>query len=42
VHEKSRPYILTVMAKNKTKQQAKETMKDISEKVYNYVKEYKE
>ena len=30
------------MAKNKTKQQAKETMKDISEKVYNYVKEYKE
>jgi len=30
------------MTKNETEQQAKEIMKDISEKAYNYVKEYKE
>ena len=42
VYEKSRPYILTVMTKNETEQQAKEIMKDISEKVYNYVREYRE
>ncbi|MDP3057816.1 MAG: serine hydrolase [bacterium] len=38
----SRPYILVVMTKSKTEQEAKEVMKDISEKVFNYVKEYKE
>ena len=42
VYEKDRPYILTVMIKDETEQKAKEIIKDISEKVYNYVKEYKE
>ena len=42
VYTQSRPYILTVMTKNKDEQKAKEIMKDISEKAYNYVKEYKE
>ena len=42
VYAKSRPYVLTVMTKNETEQQAKEIMKDISEKVYNYVREYRE
>ena len=42
VYAKGRPYILTAMIKNETEQQAKEIMKNISEKVYNYVREYKE
>jgi len=42
VYEKSRPYILTVMVKNETEQQAKKIMKDISKMAYEYVKEYKE
>ena len=42
VYEKDRPYILTVMIKDETEQKAKETIKDISEKVYNYVKDYEE
>ena len=42
VYAKSRPYVLTVMTKNETEQQAKEIMKDVSERVYNYVREYKE
>ena len=42
VYEKDRPYILTVMIKDETEQKAKEIIKDISEKVYNYVKEYEE
>src|SRR3989344_8524517 len=42
VYTQSRPYILTVMTKNKDEQKAKEIMEDVSEKAYNYVKEYKE
>src|SRR3989344_798200 len=32
VYAKSRPYVLTVMTKNETEQQAKEIMKDVSER----------
>ncbi|KKU81353.1 MAG: Peptidoglycan-binding domain 1 protein [Parcubacteria group bacterium GW2011_GWA1_47_8] len=42
VYEKNRPYILTIMTKNKGEQIATKMMADISEKVYNYVKEYEE
>lgn len=42
VYLKNRPYILTVMIRDTTKQKAKEIMEDISEKVYNYVKDYSE
>ena len=42
VYAKNRPYILTVMIKNKDKQAAQKIMADISGKVYNYVKEYEE
>lgn len=42
IYFNSRPYVLIVMTKSKTEQQAKEIMKDISEKVFNYVKNYKE
>ena len=42
VYAKGRPYILTAMIKNETEQQAKEIMKNISEKVYNYIESYKE
>lgn len=41
VYLENRPYILSVMAKSKTAEQAKDIMKDISEKVFNYVKNYK-
>ena len=37
-----RPYILIVMTKEKTQEQAQEIMKNISEKVYTYVKDYQE
>src|SRR3990167_889515 len=39
---KSRPYLLTVMVQSKGKTMAKGIMKNISENVYNYVREYKE
>jgi hypothetical protein len=42
MYAKNRPYILTARIKDKTEQQAKEIMKDVSEKVYNYVKGYRE
>lgn len=37
-----RPYILVAMTRSKTEAQAKEIMKDISEKVFDYVKKYNE
>ena len=36
-----RPYILAVMTKSKTEQQAKDIMKDVSDNIFNYVKNYK-
>src|SRR3989344_74700 len=42
VYVKSRPYLLTVMVQSKEKTMAKGIMKNISENVYNYVREYKE
>ena len=42
VYAANRPYILTIMAKSKKEQLAQEKMKNISEKVYNYVKDYQE
>lgn len=42
VYMPNRPYILVVMTKSKTEQQAKDIMKDISDKVFNYVKNYNE
>lgn len=40
IYLESRPYILTVMTKSKTEQQAKDIMKDVSSKVFNYVKDF--
>lgn len=37
-----RPYILTVMTKNETEEEAKDIMKDVSWKIFDYVKNYKE
>ncbi|MDP2930502.1 MAG: serine hydrolase [bacterium] len=42
IYEKNRPYLLTIMTRNKSEQSAKEIMKDISEKVYTYVNNYDE
>lgn len=42
VYAENRPYLLTVMTKGKDEQTAKKIMVDISEKVYNYVKNYEE
>ncbi|HBH71564.1 MAG: Peptidoglycan-binding domain 1 protein [Parcubacteria group bacterium GW2011_GWC1_42_11] len=42
VYAKDRPYILTVMTKNKDEQIAQKMMADISRKVYNYISEYEE
>lgn len=42
IYAKDRPYLLTVMTKNKDEQTAKKIMADISEKVYNYVIDFKE
>jgi len=42
VYLSGRPYILTVMTKNKNDAKAREIMKNISEKVYNYVSNYTE
>lgn len=40
VYLKNRPYILSVMTKSKTAEEAQGIMKDISEKVFDYVKNY--
>lgn len=40
VYIPSRPYILTVMIKNKSQHEAEKIMKDISENTYRYVSEY--
>lgn len=40
IYEKNRPYLLTIMTRNKSEQSAKEIMKDISEKAYQYVSGY--
>lgn len=42
IYLRNRSYTLTVMTKSKTEENAKAIMKDISERVFNYVKEYKE
>lgn len=42
VYLEGRPYILSVMTKSKTEQEAKDIMKDVSEHVYNYIKNYQE
>lgn len=42
IYLENRPYVLIVMTKSKTEQQAKDIMKDVSEKVFNYVKNYSE
>lgn len=42
IYLENRPYILSVMTKSKTEQQAKDIMKDISENIFNDVKNYKE
>jgi len=42
IYLENRPYILVVMTRLKTEQQAKDTMKDISGKIFDYVKNYKE
>jgi len=41
VYAPNKPYTLTIMIQSEKEQLAQEKMKDISEKVYNYVKEYK-
>lgn len=38
----NRPYVLAVMTRSKTDEQAKDIMKDISDKVFNYIKNYNE
>jgi len=42
VYLENRPYILIAMTKEKTELEAKNIMKDISEKVFNYVKNYQQ
>ena len=42
IYAKNRPYLLTVMTKNKDEQTAKEIMKDISKQAYDYVNNYVE
>lgn len=42
IYLEKRPYALVVMTKSKTDEQAREIMKDISKKVFNYVKNYNE
>lgn len=42
IYLEQRPYVLAVMTKSKTENQAKDIMKDISGKVFNYVKNYNE
>lgn len=38
----SRPYLLVAMTKSKTGEQAKDIMKDVSGKIFDYIKNYKE
>lgn len=42
IYIKDRPYILTIMIKGDDEKTAKEKMKDISENVYTYIKNYNE
>lgn len=42
IYFNGRPYILTVMTKDETEEKAKIIMKDVSNKVFDYVKNYKE
>lgn len=42
IYFSGRPYILTVMTKDETEEKAKIIMKDVSSKVFDYVKNYKE
>lgn len=41
VYVSNRPYIVTVMLEEKDKAKAEQTMKEISEKIYQYVSQYK-
>jgi beta-lactamase class A len=40
VYAQNRPYIITIMTKNKDDKTARKVMADISEKAYNYVRDY--
>ena len=42
IYAQNRPYLLTVMTKNKDEQTAKKIMKDISKRAYDYVNNYAE
>lgn len=42
IYLNGRPYILTVMTKDESEEEAKSIMKDVSEKVFDYVKNYQE
>ena len=42
VYEQNRPYLLTMMIKNRDEQKSKEIMKDISRKIFDYVRNYKD
>ncbi|MFA5360350.1 MAG: serine hydrolase [Patescibacteria group bacterium] len=42
VYVQNRPYILTILTKNKDEQKAEEIMEDISKNTYNYVNDYKD
>jgi len=42
IYTKGRPYLLTVMTKNKNYETAQKIMADISKKAYNYVSDYEE
>lgn len=42
IYTKGRPYLLTVMTKNKNQETAQKIMADISKKAYNYVSDYEE
>lgn len=42
IYFSGRPYILTVMTKNETEEEAKDIMKDVSGKIFDYVKNYRE
>lgn len=42
IYLKNRPYLLTMMVKSASEESAKKIMKDVSGKVYDYVKDYSE
>ena len=42
IYEQNRPYLLTIMIKNKDEQKSQEIMKDISRKIFDYVRNYKD